>query len=73
MNRGQRISIFVNDIPGQVAKIADIITKHRSDIISFVVIDPKAMTEIKEIAIRVRTDNFVQLVDDIRAAGYRVQ
>jgi acetoin utilization protein AcuB len=73
INRGQRISVFVNDIPGQVAKISDIITKHRSDIISFVVIDPKAMTEIKEIAIRVRTDNFVQLVDDIRAAGYRVQ
>jgi acetoin utilization protein AcuB len=73
INRGQRISVFVNDIPGQVAKISDIITKHRSDIISFVVIDPKAMTEIKEISIRVRTDNFVQLVDDIRAAGYRVQ
>jgi acetoin utilization protein AcuB len=73
INRGQRISVFVNDIPGQVARISDIITKHRSDIISFVVIDPKAMTEIKEISIRVRTDNFVQLVDDIRAAGYRVQ
>lgn len=73
INRGQSIVIYVNDIPGQIARISDIIAKHRSDIISFVVIDPKAMTEIKEIAIRVRTDNFVQLVDDIRAAGYRVQ
>jgi acetoin utilization protein AcuB len=73
INRGKKLSIFVNDIPGQIARISEIITRYHGDIISFVVIDPKVMTDIKEINVRVKCDNFVQLVDAIRHAGYRVQ
>lgn len=73
IDRGLKITVIAYDIPGQVSKLADIITKSGGDIISFAVIDPKTKTEVKEIAVRVRSDKFTETVNAVKAAGFRVQ
>jgi acetoin utilization protein AcuB len=73
INRGKRLTIISYDLPGQIAKLTEIIHKCNGDIISFVILDPKVMTDVKEIVVRIRTDNFVEIVDAVRDAGFRVQ
>lgn len=73
INRGKRISVIIYDIHGQIARLAEVISKNGGDFISFVVIDPKVKTDVREVVIRVDTDNFVTLVDKIRDAGFIVQ
>lgn len=73
INRGKRLAVIAYDIPGQIAKLTEIINRYGGDIISCVVMDPKTMTEVKEIVVRLRTDNFVKIVDAVKSAGFRVQ
>jgi acetoin utilization protein AcuB len=73
INRGKKLSIISYDLPGQIAKLAEVIHRYNGDIISLVILDPKVKTDVKEVVIRVRTDNFVETVDAIRNAGFRVQ
>lgn len=73
MDKGKKLSVIAYDIPGQIEKLTDIISKMDGDIISFVVLDPKVKTDVKEIVIRIKTDRFVETVDAIRDAGFRVQ
>lgn len=73
IDRGGKISVIAYDIPGQVAKLADIITKNGGDIISFVVLDPKTKTEVKEIVVRIKADRFNEIVNAVKSAGFRVQ
>lgn len=73
INRGQKITVIAYDIPGQIVKLSEIISRYNADIISFVVLDPKVKTDVKEIVMRVKTNNMINLVDAIRDAGFRVQ
>ncbi|CAM2753439.1 CBS domain-containing protein [Hathewaya histolytica] len=73
LNRGKRISVIAHDIPGQISKLSKIITENNARIISFVVVDPKSLTEVKEIVIRVNADNFDDILRKIRDAGFKVQ
>jgi acetoin utilization protein AcuB len=73
VNEGERIAVTAYDIPGQLAKLTDIITKAGGDIISFTVIDPKAKLDVRLIVVRVRILNYEQLVKKIREAGFKIQ
>ncbi|SKA75404.1 acetoin utilization protein AcuB [Caloramator quimbayensis] len=73
INKGQKITVLAYDIPGQIAKLTEIISRFGGDIISFVVLDPKVKTDVKEIVVRVRCSSMVRLVDAVRDAGFRVQ
>ena len=73
INEGRRISVIVDDIPGQLAKLTDIITKAGGDIISIAVIDPKVKLGLKEIVVRVRIINFNDLIEKIEDAGFKFQ
>lgn len=73
MDRGSKISVIAYDIPGQLSKLSDIITKNGGDILSFVVLDPKTKTEVKEIVVRVKAERFTEIVNAVKAAGFRVQ
>lgn len=73
INRGSKIEVIAYDIPGQIAKLTEIIARFGGDIISFVVLDPKVKTDVKEIVVRIRADNVIRIVDAIRNAGFRVQ
>lgn len=73
INKGRRLSIIAYDVKGQVAKLTDVIAKNNADIISFVIMDPKVKTDVREFVIRVRTDNYPLLVEKIKKAGFLVQ
>jgi acetoin utilization protein AcuB len=73
LNKGKRLAIIAYDIQGQVSKLTKIITENKGDIISFVIVDPKSVTDVKEIVVRLDTDNFDDIVVKIKAAGFKVQ
>ncbi|SHH80906.1 CBS domain-containing protein [Clostridium collagenovorans DSM 3089] len=73
LNNGRRISVIAYDIPGQISKLSKIITENNGDIISFVVIDPKSLTEVKEIVVRLKSNNYDEILDKIKNAGFKVQ
>jgi acetoin utilization protein AcuB len=73
LNKGNRISVIAYDVPGQISKLSKLITENDGNIISFVVVDPKTMTEVKEIVVRLRTDNYDLMVKKIKEAGFQVQ
>lgn len=73
LNKGRRLAVIAYDIPGQVSKLSRIISENGGDIISFVVVDPKSVTDVKEIVIRVRTENFQQILEKVRESGFKIQ
>ena len=72
LNKGKRLAVIAYDIQGQISKLSKIITENKGDIISFVVIDPKSLTEVKEIVVRLETENFDDIVAKVKAAGFKV-
>ncbi len=73
LNKGKRLSVIAYDIQGQISKLSKIITENKGDIISFVVVDPKSVTEVKEIVVRLNTDYFDEIVSKIKDSGFKVQ
>lgn len=73
LNKGRRVSVIAYDIPGQISKLSRIVSENNGDIISFVVIDPESLTDVKEIAMRIRTDDFQLLTQKITEAGFKIQ
>lgn len=73
INEGHRIAVTAYDIPGQLAKITDIITRAGGDIISFTIVDPKVRLGVKEMVIRVRVLDFEHLLEKIKDAGFKLQ
>jgi acetoin utilization protein AcuB len=73
LNKGKRLAVIAYDIQGQVSKLTKIITENKGDIISFVIVDPKSVTDVKEIIVRLDTDNFDDIVAKVKVAGFKVQ
>jgi len=73
LNKGRRLAVIAYDIPGQISKLSKIITENNGDIISFVVVDPKSVTDVKEIVIRVRTEDFQGIIEKVKQAGFKIQ
>lgn len=73
LNEGHRISVTAYDVPGQLAKLADIIARSGGDIISFAVVDPKVRLDVKEIVVRVRIMELDRLMERIKDAGFKLQ
>lgn len=73
LNKGRRLSVIAYDIPGQISKLTKIIAENNGDIISFVVVDPKSVTEVKEIVVRIRTENFQGILEKVKDAGFKIQ
>jgi acetoin utilization protein AcuB len=73
INKGRRLAVIAYDIPGQVSKLSKIISENGGDIISFVVVDPKSITDVKEIVVRIRTENFQQILEKIKDSGFKIQ
>jgi acetoin utilization protein AcuB len=73
LNKGKRLAVIAYDIQGQVSKLTKIITENKGDIISLVIVDPKSVTDVKEIVLRLETDNFDDIVSKVKTAGFKVQ
>lgn len=73
LNKGSRIAVIAYDIPGQISKLSKIITENSGDIISFVVVDPKSLTDVRELVIRLKAENVNLIKDKLVNAGFKIQ
>ncbi len=69
--KGTRLTLALEDKPGTMLGILEIFKKHNVNIIS--IVTPSFMVEGKRIAaIRIRTEEYKDLVTDLEKAGYDV-
>jgi len=69
--KGTRLSVAVEDKPGSLLGMLEVVKKHDLNVIS--IISPSFMVEGKRIAaIRIRTEKYDPVVKDLEAAGYQV-
>ena len=69
--KGTRLTLALEDKPGTMLGILEIFKKHNVNIIS--IVTPSFMVEGKRIAaIRIRTEEYKNLVTDLEKAGYDV-
>ncbi len=69
--KGTRLTLALEDKPGTMLGILEVFKKHNINIIS--IVTPSFMVEGKRIAaIRIRTEEYKNLVNDLEKAGYDV-
>ena len=73
LDKGKRISVIAFDIPGQISKLTKIISENQGNIISCLVADPKSALDVREIILRIQTDNFDKIIEDMKYAGFKIQ
>lgn len=69
--RGTRIVINLFDIPGQLAKLTEIIRKEEVNIINLAVMDAKIL-DVYKVVVRVDAKDIDKLVDKIDDAGFKI-
>lgn len=72
-NHGYGISIITYDIPGQISKLSKIISENNGQIISFVVVDLKSITKVKEIILRIHTKDIDLIIRKLKEAGFKME
>lgn len=72
LNKGQRLAIMAYDVPGQISRLSKILSENNADIISFVVVDPKSVIDVREIVIRMRTDSLEGVKEKVKEAGFKI-
>lgn len=72
-NHGHGISIITYDIPGQISKLSRVVSENNGQIISFVVVDLKSITKVKEIILRIHTDDIELITKKLKEAGFKVE
>ncbi|WP_425446040.1 CBS domain-containing protein [Dethiothermospora halolimnae] len=71
LKSGTRLVINAYDIPGQIAKLTEVIRRSEVNIANFAVKDAKVM-DLYKIVLRVNQCNVDQLVKDIEEAGFKI-
>lgn len=71
LGKGTRIMVNLFDIPGQMAKLADVISKEDINIVNLAVMDAKVL-DVYNVVIRVEAEDVDILVDKIKKAGFKV-
>jgi len=69
--KGTRLTIALEDKPGMLLEVLQIFKKHNVNVIS--IVTPSFMVEGKRIAaIRIKTEDYKEIVKDLEKAGYDV-
>jgi acetoin utilization protein AcuB len=69
--KGTRLTIAIEDKPGVLLEVLQVFKKHNVNVIS--IITPSFMVEGKRIAaIRIKTEDYNEIVKDLEKAGYDV-
>jgi len=69
--KGTRLTVALEDKPGTLLEVLQVFKKHNANVIS--IITPSFMVEGKRIAaIRIKTEDYKQIVKDLEKAGYDV-
>lgn len=72
VNKGKRLAVIAYDVPGQISRLSKILSENNADIISFVVVDPKSVLEVKEIVVRMNTENLELIKEKLSNAGFKI-
>lgn len=72
LNKGNRLAVMAHDVPGQISKLSKVLSENNADIISFVVVDPESVLSVKEIVIRMKTENFNLVKEKVIDAGFKI-
>lgn len=72
LNKGKRISMLVQDVSGQISKIAKIVSEADGNILSFVIQDPKSKMSVREVIMRVDIEYVDNLVKKLKKSGFVV-
>ncbi len=70
-DKGTRIVINLFDIPGQLAKLTEVIRKENVNIVNLAVMDAKVL-DVYKIVVRVDTNNVGKLIEKINNAGLKI-
>jgi acetoin utilization protein AcuB len=69
--KGTRLTVALEDKPGTMLGILEVIKKHNVNVIS--IVSPSFMVEGKRIAaIRIKTEDYKAVIQDLEKAGYQV-
>lgn len=68
---GTRIIVNMFDLPGQIARLTDIIRKEDANIVNLAIVDAKVM-DIMKVVLRVDTKDPDGLVEKIQLAGFKI-
>ena len=71
LDNGTRIVVNMFDIPGQLAKLTEIIKKENVNILNFAAVDAKVL-DVYRVIIRVDTENVDDLIGKIDKAGFKI-
>lgn len=71
IDKGIRIVVNMFDLPGQLARLTEIIRRENINIINFAIVDAKVL-DIIRVILRVDIDNADELVEKIQLAGFKI-
>ncbi|MCK9444632.1 MAG: CBS domain-containing protein [Tissierellaceae bacterium] len=71
IDKGTGIVVNMFDLPGQLARLTDVIRKEGINIMNIAVLDPKVL-DLMQVVLRVDSDNADKLIDKIQSAGFKV-
>ena len=71
IDKGTRIVVTMFDLPGQIARLTEIIRKEDINIINLAVVDAKVM-DIMKVVLRLDTEDADDLIEKIQLAGFKI-
>lgn len=71
LNTGSRIVINMFDVPGQLARLTDLLKKENANIINIAIVDAKIL-DIVRVILRVETNDLNDLMNKIQKAGFKI-
>lgn len=71
LGKGTRIVLNVFDIPGQIAKLTELMSKENVNILNFAIMDAKVL-DVYQVVVRVETDNEDELIEKLKKSGFKV-
>lgn len=71
IDKGTRIVVNMFDLPGQIARLTDVIRKENANIINLAIMDPKVL-DLIQVVLRVDTDDINKLIEKIQLAGFKI-
>lgn len=71
IDKGTRIVVTMFDLPGQIARLTEVIRKEDINIINLAIVDAKVM-DIMRVVLRVDTEDSDELIEKIQLAGFKI-
>ncbi|MBE6083340.1 CBS domain-containing protein [Sporanaerobacter sp. PP17-6a] len=72
LGEGTRITVNLLDVPGQLAKLTEIIRKENVNILNIAVMDAKIM-DVYKVVIRINTKDVENIIEKIEKSGFKVE